>query len=58
MRSNNRSSECETRITNDELRIGLNPEMWSVNQFADISKQLSEAGIGVQSTDLIKPIWT
>ena len=58
LRSNNRSGECETRITNDELRIGLNPEMWSVNQFADISKQLSEAGIGVQSTDLIKPIWT
>ena len=38
--------------------IGLNPEMWSVDQFSAISHQLSEAGIGVKSIDLIKPIWT
>ena len=39
-------------------KVGLNPEMWSVNRFADISKELSEAGISVYSTDLISPIWT
>ena len=38
--------------------VGLNPEMWSVDQFSAISHQLSEAGIGVKSVDLIKPIWT
>ena len=38
--------------------VGVNPEMWSVDQFAAISRQLSEAGIGVKSVDLIKPIWT
>ncbi len=48
----------ELRITNYELRIGINPEMWSVDQFSAISRQLSEAGISVKSVDLIKPIWT
>ena len=48
----------ELRITNYELRIGINPEMWSVDEFSAISHQLSEAGIGVKSVDLIKPIWT
>lgn len=48
----------ELRITNHELRIGINPEMWSVDQFSAISRQLSEAGIGVKSVDLIQPIWT
>ena len=38
--------------------VGLNPEMWSVDQFSAISHQLSEAGIGVKSVDLIQPIWT
>ncbi|MBO5619506.1 MAG: aminopeptidase P family protein [Paludibacteraceae bacterium] len=40
------------------LAVGLNPEMWSVNDFAAISKQLCEAGISVKSIDLIKDIWT
>ena len=40
------------------LAVGLNPEMWSVNEFAAISKQLCEAGISVKSIDLIKDIWT
>ena len=38
--------------------VGVNPEMWSVDQFSAISHQLSEAGIGVKSVDLIKPLWT
>ena len=48
----------ELRITNDELRIGVNPEMFSVNAFKAWKEQFAEAGIGVKSVDLIKPIWT
>ena len=48
----------ELRITNYELRIGINPEMWSVDQFKAMKERLAEAGIGVKSVDLIKPIWT
>ncbi len=50
----------EWLITNVKsgLAVGLNPEMWSVNEFAAISKQLCEAGISVKSIDLIKDIWT
>ena len=48
----------ELRITNDELRIGVNPEMFSVNDFKAWKEQFAEAGIGVKSVDLIKPIWT
>ena len=38
--------------------IGVNPEMWSVNAFAELRSELAEAGIEVKSIDLIKPIWT
>ena len=48
----------ELRMTNDELRIGVNPEMFSVNAFKAWKEQFAEAGIGVKSVDLIKPIWT
>ncbi len=48
----------ELRITNYELRIGVNPEMWSVDQFKAMKERLAEAGIGVKSVDLIQPIWT
>ena len=48
----------ELRITNDELRIGVNPEMFSVNDFKEWKEKFAEAGIGVKSVDLIKPIWT
>ena len=48
----------ELRITNYELRIGVNPEMFSVNDFKAWQEKLAEAGIGVKSVDLIKPIWT
>ncbi|MCI6324297.1 MAG: aminopeptidase P family protein [Bacteroidales bacterium] len=37
--------------------VGLNPEMYSVNAFRALKEQLGEAGIGVQSVDLIKPLW-
>ena len=41
-----------------EVVVGVNPEMWSVNAFAELRSELAEAGIEVKSIDLIKPIWT
>ena len=41
-----------------EILVGLNPEMWSVNDFRSMKDRLAEAGIGVKSVDLIKPLWT
>ena len=38
--------------------VGVNPEMFSVNEYSAISNQLSDAGISMKSVDLIKPIWT
>ena len=38
--------------------VGVNPEMWSVNAFSELRRELAEAGIGVKSVDLIKPLWT
>ena len=48
----------ELRITNYELRIGVNPEMFSVNDFKAWQEKFAEAGISVKSVDLIRPIWT
>ena len=39
-------------------KIGINPEMFSVNDFAEWKEQFADAGIEIQSVDLIKPIWT
>ena len=39
-------------------KIGINPEMFSVNDFAEWKEQLANAGIEIRSVDLIKPIWT
>ncbi|MBR6166879.1 MAG: aminopeptidase P family N-terminal domain-containing protein [Paludibacteraceae bacterium] len=39
-------------------KVGLNPEMFSVNDFKEWKEKFAEAGIGVKSIDLIKPIWT
>ena len=41
-----------------EVHIGVNPEMFSVNAFKEWRDQLAEAGIGIKSVDLIKPLWT
>lgn len=38
--------------------MGVNPEMWSVNDFKAWKEELAQAGIGIKSIDLIKPIWT
>lgn len=37
--------------------VGLNPEMYSVNAFADLRNQLAEAGLSTKSVDLIRPLW-
>ena len=39
-----------------EVVVGVNPEMWSVDAFAELRKELS--AFSVKSVDLIKPIWT
>lgn len=38
--------------------VGVNPEMWSVNEFAGMGREFVEAGMGLKSVDLIRPLWT
>ena len=45
------------KTNSKETKLGLNPEMFSVNQFSEWKSQLAEAGIELKSMDLIKPIW-
>ena len=40
------------------LVVGLNPEMFSVNDFGEWRDKLGEAGIEIKSVDLIKDLWT
>jgi len=47
----------ESGVKSQEL-VGVNPEMFSVNDFGEWRDQFSEAGIELKSIDLIKPIWT
>ena len=42
----------------DTSCVGVNPEMWSVNDYKKLKEQLAEAGIGLKSVDLIRPLWT
>lgn len=42
----------------DTSYVGVNPEMWSVNEYKKLKEQLAEAGIGLKSVDLIRPLWT
>ena len=42
----------------DTSCVGVNPEMWSVNEYKKLKEQLAEAGIGLKSVDLIRPLWT
>ena len=46
------------QVTGYGLRVGVNPEMFSVNDFKEGKEKLAEAGMEVKSIDLIKPIWT
>ena len=38
-------------------KVGVNPEMFSVDQYSAFRNQFSEAGIALKSIDLIKPLW-
>ena len=40
------------------ITVGVNPEMWSVDNYKKLSDKLGEAGIGLKSVDLIRPLWT
>ena len=42
----------------DNYCVGVNPEMWSVNNYKKLRDKLEEAGIGLKSVDLIRPLWT
>ena len=42
----------------DTSCVGVNPEMWSVNEYKKLKEQLAEAGIGLKSVDLIRLLWT
>jgi len=49
---------CEQfTVHNSQCTIGVNPEMFSVNDFKAWKEDLAKAGIEIQSIDLIKPIW-
>lgn len=43
---------------NSQITVGVNPEMWSVDSYKKLSDKLQEAGIGLKSVDLIRPLWT
>ena len=45
------------QVTGDGLRVGVNPEMFSVDQYSAFRDQFSEVGIALKSIDLIKPLW-
>ena len=46
------------KLKGERFVVGLNPEMFSVNDFGEWRDKLGEAGIEIQSIDLIKPLWT
>lgn len=48
----------ELKIKNAKLKIGVNPEMFSVNDYKEWKEKLAEAGMELKSVDLIKPLWT
>jgi Xaa-Pro aminopeptidase len=45
-------------VTGDGLRVGVNPEMFSVNDYQEWNEKLANAGVEMKSVDLIKPLWT
>ncbi|MBQ4507962.1 MAG: aminopeptidase P family protein [Paludibacteraceae bacterium] len=38
--------------------VGVNPEMYSINSYSALKKQLAEGGLRLESHDLIAPLWT
>ena len=47
---------CEVLQAGDV--VGVNPEMWSVNEYASMRNAFQEAHIGLRSIDLIRQLWT
>ena len=50
-------SIVEWLTKNVQGAVGLNPEMFSVNDFAEWKEELAAANLSIKSVDLIKPIW-
>lgn len=50
---------CDQCTMNNEqcTKVGVNPEMFSVDQYSAFRNQFSEVGIALKSIDLIKPLW-
>ena len=48
----------EFKIQNLKLKIGVNPEMYSVNGYRKLREELEDGGLSLRSLDLISPIWT
>ena len=50
---------CDQCTMNNKqcTKVGVNPEMFSVDQYSAFRNQFSEAGIVLKSIDLIKPLW-
>ena len=42
----------------DGAKVGVNPEMYSVNGYKKLREELEDGGIALVSVDLIRPIWT
>ena len=47
----------EWLTTNVQGLIGVNPEMFSVNDFKEWKEKMAAANIAIQSIDLIQPLW-
>ena len=61
-----RASDIDCPSINDWLKgvlkadekVGVNPEMFSVNGYREMKAEFGDAGIGLVSVDLIRPLWT
>ena len=50
-------SIVEWLTKNVQGAVGLNPEMFSVNDFAEWKEKLAAVNLSINSIDLIKPLW-
>jgi Xaa-Pro aminopeptidase len=46
------------KVNGERLTVGVNPEMFSVDEFADLKSKVESQGSRVKSIDLIKGLWT
>ena len=61
-----RASDIDCPSINDWLKsvlkegekVGVNPEMFSVNGYSEMKAEFGESGLGLVSVDLIRPLWT